>query len=96
MNQVQDLLNNSLVIAIIVGFLVGTIAARIMKQSFSFLGCLIVGIVGGLIGSFLLKELEGVGINVKPNTPMASLIIGIAVDVVGAMLLLKIVDIAKK
>jgi len=93
MDQINNVLNNGFIIAIVVGILVGAIAGKIMKQTFSFLGCLIVGIVGGIIGSYLIDKL---GITIKGSNPITQLALAIGVDVLGAVVLLKIVDIAKK
>lgn len=83
----------NLLVPLVVGILVGAIAGKIMDKDFSVLGCLIVGVVGGYIGSFVLKVLH---INISGTSNLSNLVITILIDVMGAYLLLKVVDLAKK
>jgi uncharacterized membrane protein YeaQ/YmgE (transglycosylase-associated protein family) len=73
---------------IIIGLLAGFIAGQLMKgRGFGFWGNLIVGLVGGVLGGFVLRLL---------GLKSVSLVGKLATSVGGAVLLLLLVGLIKK
>jgi uncharacterized membrane protein YeaQ/YmgE (transglycosylase-associated protein family) len=65
-NKTMHLSNENLVVIIVVGLVAGWLAGQVMKGSgFGLIGDLVVGLLGALIGDWLLPRLNihlGVGI----------------------------------
>ena len=76
-----------ILITIIVGAIVGWLAGVLMKARFGLLGCIIVGIVGSLLGHWL-AGLIGIG---AAGGSIGSLLI----SVLGAMVLIALIRAIK-
>ena len=77
------------IIAIITGILAGWIAEKIMKRDHGLLTNLVVGLIGGLIGNFLITRL-GLG------DPSTSWLFSLLAAVIGAVLLLFVLGLIKR
>lgn len=80
----------TIIVAIVLGAVVGWIANIIMKAGFSMLACVICGIIGSAIGSFL-GSLFGLSLTIFGINVM-----GVILGVVGACLVIFIVRQIKK
>lgn len=73
---------------LLIGLVAGWLAGKIMKgKGFGFIGNLVVGVIGALVGGFLVDVF---------NIDVGGLIGQLAMSVVGAVIFLWIVNLIKK
>ncbi|MCR4685167.1 MAG: GlsB/YeaQ/YmgE family stress response membrane protein [Lachnospiraceae bacterium] len=80
----------SLIIVIVIGGVAGWLASLIMKKSNGLLMNIILGIVGGIVGQFLLNLIP------IPTPFMPDIVRTILVGVLGSVIVLAIFNLVKK
>jgi uncharacterized membrane protein YeaQ/YmgE (transglycosylase-associated protein family) len=82
----MHLSNESLLVIILVGLIAGWLAGRVMRSGFGLIGDLIVGLLGALIGDWLLPQL-----NIHLGVGIVALIINALVGAIVLLLILRLI-----
>lgn len=86
----------SIIIAIVVGAIIGWIASKLMNTDAEqgAIGNIVVGIVGAFLGNLLIAPLIGQGANITGgNNTLGEFLVSLLVGVAGACILLAIVNL---